>query len=192
MTTLLAALLVVIAGLASILALLLLHLLDHLAAWRHRRQVRRITRGPLLGLLLLAAGPSTLGHWGQPTPDPILAGQATFMAPGRMAEVAVTRGYIAHPDDYPAWLDAQGLVGAVALNRAGDLGRTVWVTGPAGLEGPFLVLDCAQLAHYPAREARGLVLEVDHPTAARWGMRTFVNVVVWLAFVPPDVPQVPT
>jgi hypothetical protein len=99
------------------------------------------------------------GGWAASSPQG-LAGQATYMRPGLMADVVAYRG-----------LDLGGYTGAVALNRRGDLGRSVWVRWPDGsLEGPLLVVDCAQRGeHYRAREWQGRVIEVDAETAQRHG-----------------------
>jgi hypothetical protein len=126
--------------------------------------------------VLLAA---VLVSWQEPTVVGVLEGVATYYAEGVMAHVAVHRGEIPDPALYPAFLADRGLVGAVALNRAGDLGRAVWLDGPQGIEGPFLVLDCAQRDHYEDREARGHIVEVDWATAQRWGMAGPVAVDVY-------------
>lgn len=117
--------------------------------------------------------------WNEPTGSVYLVGQATYYSDGVMETVAVNRGHIASPDLYGAWLQVNGLTGAIAGNRAGDLGRRVWIHGPDGLEGPFLVIDCAQRGpHYEAREAAGRVIEVDYPTAVAWDMAGPIPVVV--------------
>lgn len=131
----------------------------------------------------LATTAALLMEWWTPTPADIDAGYALYYDDGLMAQVAANRGYISRPDEYDAWLQARGLVGAVSLLRQGDLGRKVWLDGPDGIEGPFLVVDCAQRVHYPARVARGTIVEVDRATARRWGMKGPVPVGVW--FVDP-------
>jgi hypothetical protein len=121
--------------------------------------------------------------WQQPSPGQRTEGWATFYAEGVMEAVAANRGYIAAGAEYGAWLAREGLLGAVALNAAGDLGRVVWIDGPRGMEGPYLVIDCAQARHYAERELAGRVVEVDWPTSRRWGMEGPVSVTVW--FEPP-------
>lgn len=134
---------------------------------------------------MLAAGPAA--GWETSTPISSLDGEATYYASGVMATVAANRGLVAEPGEFPAWLETQGYVGAVALNRAGDLGRQVWLQGPAGLvEGPFLVIDCAHPDLWLDREQRGRVVEVDWETARRWQMRG--PVVVQVFFLPPFCP----
>lgn len=122
--------------------------------------------------------------WWQPSPEQVKAGFATYYDPGVMARVATNRGYIDRPAEYRDWLGREGVVGAVALNRAGDLGRTVWIEGPEGFDGPFLVADCAQLSHYPGRQERERVVEVDWDTAVHWGIAGPVR--VWIWFVDPS------
>jgi hypothetical protein len=106
--------------------------------------------------------------WHTPTDDAMVTGIATYN--NRMATVAVNRGHIEDPLFYQDWLDAEGLAGAVALNRQADIGRKVWIDGPAGREGPFLVIDCAQLRHLRRRLELGRLVDVDHITGERWGM----------------------
>ena len=125
--------------------------------------------------------------WATPTPNATVTGLATFYAPGVMEAVAVNRGLISETGEYGDWLRREGLAGAVALNRAGDLGRTVWLRGPDGLEGPFMVIDCARRDHYQDRIAQGRVVEVDWSTSRRWGMRGPVSVVVVFRFDAPDM-----
>ena len=111
-------------------------------------------------------------------------GWATYYADGVMARVAVNRGYIHQVDEFPAFLEGRGYVGAVALNRMGDLGRSIWLErDPGEVEGPFLSLDCAALEDYGRRVKRLRIVEVDWTTSRRWGMRGPVPVRVW--FVDP-------
>jgi len=96
--------------------------------------------------------------WGSRSPQN-LEGRATYYAPGLMETVAANRGY-----------DLDGYLGGVALNRKGDLGRAVWLEWDNAVEGPFLVVDCAQERHYHLREEQNRVVEVDAATARRhWG-----------------------
>jgi len=105
----------------------------------------------VLSALLLPAA------WSEPTPMTFLDGYATYYAPGLMEKVAANRG-----------IDLQAYLGGVALNRAGDLGRAVWLEwGPGQVEGPFLAVDCAQFKHFPERQRLSYVVEVDAGTARR-------------------------
>jgi hypothetical protein len=118
--------------------------------------------------------------WTDPTPaGAALEGSAAFYDAGLMARVLVNRGAIPDVEEYPAWLSRRGLLGTVALNRMADLYRHVWIDGPAGIEGPFLVTDCAQREHYISPERQGRIVEVDHQTARRWGMRDLIPVTVY-------------
>jgi len=105
--------------------------------------------------LLLSFG-SASADWTIPTPSD-LAGKATYYAPGLMREVAENRD-----------LNVEGF-GAVALNRAGDLGRVIWLDWGEGPEGPYLSVDCAQEAHYQDRIAAGRAVEVSAREAKRRG-----------------------
>jgi len=103
--------------------------------------------------LLLSFGSA---DWTTPTPGD-LAGKATYYAPGLMRKVTENRD-----------LNVEGF-GAVALNRAGDLGRVMWLDWGEGLEGPYLSVDCAQGAHYRDRIAAGRVIEVSAQEAKQKG-----------------------
>lgn len=90
----------------------------------------------------------------------LLSGTITYYAEGVMERVRAYRG-----------LSCAECIGAVALLPAEDIGRRVWLQRPGEApEGPFLVVDCAQAEHRSALEARGIVGEVDWPTARRWDM----------------------
>lgn len=68
--------------------------------------------------------------------------------------------------------DPPECVGYVAMLRAGDLGRKVWLQRPGyEADGPFLVVDHASSKDYERLLARGWVAEVDYITAWRWGMQ---------------------
>jgi hypothetical protein len=95
--------------------------------------------------------------WAIPTPDAAITGRATHYKIALMDTVAFRRH-----------MSLVGYVGGVALNRKGDLGRDVWIEWDDGtVEGPFLVVDCARLAHYPRREWHEYILEVDADVAMR-------------------------
>ena len=135
-------------------------------------------------VLTVAAGLAQVGVvlasalWGVPTGEVMVRGKATHYAAGRMQEVVENRGVV-----------LAGYAGGVALNRAGDVGRSVWLEWEDGdVSGPFLVVDCARRgADYVERVRRGYVVEVDAGVArargfAGWGP---VGVKVW--FVDPRV-----
>ena len=90
--------------------------------------------------------------WAEPTPGRPVSGEASYYAPGIMAAVANRRG-----------LSLAGYRGGVAMMRAGDIGREVWILAGDSetWAGPFLVVDCAQRIHYPGLVARGRVIEID-------------------------------
>lgn len=70
-------------------------------------------------------------------------------------------------------------MGSVALLRAGDLDRKVWIQLENGeVDGPFQVLDVAARHHIPSLLARNWVVDVDYDTAMRWGMRGPVPVTI--------------
>jgi hypothetical protein len=76
--------------------------------------------------------------------------------------------------------DCQDCVGQVALLRAGDLNRRVWIRlGDGKVEGPFQVTDVAARHHVPSLLRRGWAVDVDYDTAMRWGMRGPVPVTIY-------------
>lgn len=111
-----------------------------------------------------------------PTPQQIIHGEATYMAPGRMRAVLVSKA-----------ADLTGYAGPVALNRAGDLGRTVWLESEDGaIDGPMLVVDCAGGSHgFATRERQGRVAEVGAGLAKRRGFYAAGPVPVTVRFVDP-------
>lgn len=63
-------------------------------------------------------------------------------------------------------------VGYVAMLRAGDLNRRIWIQVDGGvIEGPFHVIDVADVKHVAMLLGKNWVVDVDHATALRWGMR---------------------
>lgn len=94
-----------------------------------------------------------------------LTGEVTYYNPGIMEAVYANR---------LRWRQVEPCaecVGMVALLDRDHLGRRVWIARPGyPPEGPFLVVDCAGRADRPRLQARGLVAEVDWPTARRWQM----------------------
>ncbi len=96
--------------------------------------------------------------WQVPTSDDSITGMATYYAPGVMEAVAVNRG-----------MSIAGFRGGVALNRAGDLGRTVWLEYNDEIIGPYRVVDCARRGlHFEERERKGYVVEIDYRLARDW------------------------
>lgn len=113
--------------------------------------------------------------WTVPTSDASVQGLATYYAPGLMEEVAANRGMGGLPAGY---------VGMVALNRMGDLRRSVWLEREGEVTGPYRVVDCAGRGdHFEDRERRRLVVEVAYELGQAWGMQGPVPVVVH--FEPP-------
>jgi len=62
-------------------------------------------------------------------------------------------------------------VGTVALLRAGDIGRKVWLQQVDGERvGPFLVIDCARRQDVDPLLARGWVVDVSYELGQAWAM----------------------
>src|SRR5690606_6463189 len=73
-------------------------------------------------------------------------------------------------------------IGHVALLRAGDLNRRVWLQWADGIiEGPYLVVDVAARQHIAHLLARNWVVDVDYRTAMRRGIVNPVPVTVLAA-----------
>lgn len=122
----------------------------------------------VLILLLSVVPPSQAddlvpGYWEQ-TPLP-QTGLATFYAPGMMEYV---QGYRQARGQLP---DCPDCVGTVALLRAGDIGRKIWLQ-PAGGDrvGPFLVIDCARQEDVAPLVARNWAVDVSFELGQVWGM----------------------
>jgi len=105
-----------------------------------------------MALALLALPP-----WNEPTAAEAVDGLATFYANDIMEQVAAYRGY-------------DGPLEPVALMRAGDLGRTVWVRVDGAWHGPMVAVDCARRDHYEARVAEGKVAEFSWSFWRRLGL----------------------
>jgi len=60
----------------------------------------------------------------------------------------------------------------VSLMSPADIGKVVWLRAPGrGWEGPFIVVDCAQLDdEYWIIKHHKEIVEVSWETAQRWGM----------------------
>ena len=115
-----------------------------------------------------------VGGWNQPTDAEAIHGHSTYYADGLMRQVIANRG-LSHAD-------------GVALNRAGDLGRIVWLMWDDGtITGPLPVVDCSQKIHFENRESQGRVVEVSAKLARERGFYGVgpVGVTVW--FQPPEV-----
>lgn len=114
------------------------------------------------------------GYWEQ-TPLPH-TGLATFYAAGMMEHVLAVRG------GHGQVLRCDECVGTVALLRAGDIGRKVWLQ-PLGGErvGPFLVIDCARREDIPPLVARNWAVDVSYELGALWGMDRPLDGVMVLA-----------
>lgn len=106
---------------------------------------------PLLTTLLLT--------WSQPTENQHLDGLATYYVDGLFETVMQNRGVELPPGVIP-----------VALNRAGDLGREVWLVFPSGRVYHGLSVDCAQEGeHYLERLRLGRIVEVPFYVAGAEG-----------------------
>jgi hypothetical protein len=105
----------------------------------------------------------TPSYWEQ-TPLPV-TGYAMYYNPGVMEPVVQYR-YRTKEIDVCA-----DCVGHVALLRAGDINRRVWVQLADGsVEGPFQVVDVAARHDIPQLLQRGWAIDVDYETAQRWGL----------------------
>lgn len=112
------------------------------------------------------------GGWGEASPEAdVLVGKATYMDHGVMDRVLDNKGVGLPPSR------------TVALNRAGDRGRWVWVQWPDGsIDGPLLAVDCVQRDRFLLRESWRVVVEVSAELAVRRGFYGVgpVPVVVWM------------
>ena len=116
----------------------------------------------------------TPGYWEQ-TPLP-QTGLATFYAPGMMEHVLDVR------DGHGQMLRCPECVGTVALLRAGDIGRKVWLQPPGGEKiGPFLVIDCARQEDVWPLVDRNWVVDVSYELGELWGMNRPLDDVTVLA-----------
>ncbi len=114
-------------------------------------------------------------YYDLPSPLPV-TGLAMFYNPEVMQEVLSNRlamGQVSVCNE---------CIGHVALLRAGDLNRRVWLQWADGtVEGPFLVVDVAAPQHIAQLLARNWVVDVDYPTAVRRGIVNPVPVTVLAA-----------
>jgi len=122
----------------------------------------------------LARTEISLEEWQDPTPAVEIRGVATYYRAGLMDTVARNRG-----------MDLGGYLGGVALMRAGDLGRSVWIRFPAGnWAGPFLVVDCSRRDHYAENVQRDHAVELARSTWLAFGLPEW-PVTVTVRFKPP-------
>lgn len=119
----------------------------------------------LVAAVALALGgvntePAEVAEWWAPTPTGVVFGDAAYYGRGYdMAEIADRRG-----------LSLEGLAGGVALMRAGDLGRVVWLYVRGRWRGPFRAVDCSQRLHYAGNVARGRAVDLAWDTWANLGL----------------------
>ncbi|MCU0508658.1 MAG: hypothetical protein MUC34_09685 [Anaerolineae bacterium] len=136
----------------------------------HRmRLIYKLRRFLLAALIVLLAAVVTraqapeFGYW-DPSPLPI-QGLATYYNPGIMEYVQTYRLQAGDIDPCPE------CVGSVALLRAGDIGRKVWLQPPGGDPvGPFLVVDCARRQDVLPLLQRNWAVDVSFEVGQYWGM----------------------
>ncbi len=133
------------------------------------RFLARSRRYVLAALLVLVAAVGAraqapeFSYW-ERTPLP-QQGLATYYNPGMMEKVLAYRVSVLDIDPCPE------CVGTVALLRAGDIGRKVWLQPPGGDPvGPFLVIDCARRQDVQPLLDRNWVVDVSYEVGQYWGM----------------------
>ena len=128
---------------------------------------------------------------GQPAAEPTaLTGSVTYYNPGIMEATYRLRLQWGHVAPCAIGSGADACVGMIALLDRAYLGRRVWLRRPGHpVEGPFLVVDCAAGKDRERLRKRGLVAEVDWPTARRWRMAGPVAGVI-VHFADPTLPEV--
>lgn len=115
-----------------------------------------------------------LMQWSEPTTASYDVGVSTYYKPGLMADVVENRN---------VWVP-NGVV-PVALNRHGDLGRTVWLLWPSGRIDVALSVDCSQRGHYQRRLAKDRIVDVPAWLAIREGFYGWGPWPVRVLFGPP-------
>lgn len=127
----------------------------------------------LLAAVTARAQAPEFSYW-ERTPLP-QQGLATYYNPGIMEQVLSYRLAARDIDPCPE------CVGTVALLRAGDIGRRVWLQPPDGDPvGPFLVVDCARREDVPPLLDRNWVVDVSYEVGQYWGMnRPLDDVIVF-------------
>jgi hypothetical protein len=114
------------------------------------------------------------GYW-ERTPLP-QTGLATFYAQGMMEHVLDVRA--GHGQIFAC----PECVGTVALLRAGDIGRKVWLQPPGGERiGPFMVIDCARQEDVWPLVERNWVVDVSFEVGQFWAMDRPLDEVTVLA-----------
>ncbi len=133
------------------------------------RLITGLRRYFLAALLVLVAAIGAraqapeFSYW-ERTPLP-QQGLATYYNPGLMDQVLDYRLNAGDIDPCPE------CVGTVALLRAGDIGRKVWLQPPgADPVGPFLVVDCARRQDVQPLLDRNWVVDVSFEVGQYWGM----------------------
>jgi hypothetical protein len=144
----------------------------------------------LLSLAAVAARAQEAGtsYW-EPTELP-QQGLATFYARGMMEYVYDYRARQGDIGECPE------CVGTVALLRAGDIGRKIWLQPPmSDPVGPFLVIDCARRQDVQQLLDRNWVVDISFELGQMWGMnRPLDDVLVFedpadAAFAPAGSPD---
>ena len=110
-------------------------------------------------------------------------GHAAYYAEGAMEGVVYVRQ---HSDGVWAKLpeEVPPVIGFVAVNDCEEIGGLVWLwhEDPPELAGPYLVADCRAAQDVAAAQLRGIIVEVGHNTAKRWGVvgygPSYINVAV--------------
>ncbi len=101
-------------------------------------------------------------------------GKAMFYNPGVMETVLENRLDTGVVDHCPE------CVGFVAMLRAGDLNRRVWIQlSDSTVEGPFQVIDAADQKHVHMLLDKMWVVDVDYETAMRWRMAGPRLITLW-------------
>ncbi len=126
-------------------------------------------------MLLIAIVPMlVVGPGG--TDGAMIVGMATYYADGVMDQVIANR--VAWGQIDPATLGRY--VGFVALKDCGRIGHEADILWPDGMEGPFLVVDCADPRDWPYLEKIDFAVDVGYRTARRHEMRGPVPVTVFV------------
>ena len=94
----------------------------------------------------------------------VFVGQLTYYREGLMEEVYRNRLAWGHVEPCPR------CIGQIAVLDRAHLGKHAYLTVNGATTGPYLVVDVAAEKDRERLRARGLVAEVDHATARRFGM----------------------
>ncbi|MGD8501401.1 MAG: hypothetical protein PVJ86_12185 [Phycisphaerales bacterium] len=98
-------------------------------------------------------------------------GHVAYYAEDVMERVVAVRQAGWTAGDLPVELPP--VIGFVARPHCNEIGDMVWLYHESeGLKGPYLVADCCNEleGHCQAMQRKGIVVEVDHNTARRWGV----------------------